>query len=40
MTLLVKLPLQIKEITCSYNQKTINAITLIFAMICNDAMIN
>jgi len=40
MTLLAKLPPQIKEIIYSYNQKTINAMTLTFATICNDAIIN
>jgi len=40
MILLAKLPSQIKEIIYSYNQKTIDAMTLTFATICNDAIIN
>jgi len=40
MTLLAKLPPQMEEIACSYNQKTIDVTILTFAMIHNDAIIN
>jgi len=40
MTLLAKLPPQMEEIACNYNQKTIDAMTLTFATIHNNAIIN
>ena len=40
MTLLAKLPVQMEEITRNYNQKTSDATSLIFAIICNDAIMN
>jgi len=39
-TLLSKLPPQIEEIACSYNQKTKDATSLTFATICNDTILN
>lgn len=40
MTLLAKLPPQMKEIACSYNQKTIDMTSLTFVTICNDAIMD
>jgi len=40
MTLLAKLLLQMKEITQSYNQKSSDALSLSFAAIHNDVILN
>ena len=40
ITLLLKLPPQIEEIACSYNQKTKDTTSLTFATICNDTILN
>jgi len=40
MILLSKLLVQMEEIARNYNQKTTDAISLTFATICNDAIMN
>jgi len=40
MTLLAKLPLQIEEIAWSYNQKSSDTLSLFFAAIRNDVILN